>query len=453
MGFAKVASALLSSVLSFALHSAPVSAQVNEASSASRTNVAQIAARKRFFGAENVDLSTGKVRADRVIFSWVTNATLAVSIEGRIILLDTYINRLEVAPPPDKPDLRRSPINVQDLVDLHPEAIFLGHGHGDHADNAAYISKWLDIPIYATAETCDVMQVDLERMYRDADVANNGVKLVPDSKKVKCVPVISRGSQPGAETSILDQLAPIAKVVVFKHIHSGPVPTDPNFPFVPVINSSDPRETQIYPPGKCFTPTIAKNLEGCSGNGVPVEPTAGQENLTTTGFGTIPGSPGGPISLFYQFVLCDDAHFTFEWHDTTGPLKEGVGSDPGLPSAQIGAHLFDMMEKLTPTDIEFGSIVSAGYSTNGVRDPVMYQQHIKPLIYVPLHMTNVAAISSSLEFKKTYFETLDAMKATYRPEVRWLVDPNDYLRAMSYDPNSARWNNPRKAATADKLCK
>ena len=95
-----------------------------------------IAARQRFFGVENVDPKNGKVRDDRVIFSWITNAGYTVSFRGRVVLLDTYINRFEV-PPTSGPDLRRTPFGAQDLIDLHPEAIFLGHGHGDHADNAA----------------------------------------------------------------------------------------------------------------------------------------------------------------------------------------------------------------------------------------------------------------------------------------------------------------------------
>src|ERR1700733_7188263 len=65
--------------------------QVNQA--------AMTAVRSRFFGVENVDPFTGDVDPKKVIFSWTTNATLAVSIKGRIILLDTYINRVEVAPP------------------------------------------------------------------------------------------------------------------------------------------------------------------------------------------------------------------------------------------------------------------------------------------------------------------------------------------------------------------
>jgi glyoxylase-like metal-dependent hydrolase (beta-lactamase superfamily II) len=38
-------------------------------------------------------------------------------------------------------DKRRTPILPQDFIDVGPEAIFLGHGHGDHADNAAYVAK------------------------------------------------------------------------------------------------------------------------------------------------------------------------------------------------------------------------------------------------------------------------------------------------------------------------
>jgi len=412
-----------------------------------RVDARVVAARQRFFGAENVNPRTATVEKDNVIFSWVTNSTLAVSLRGRIVLLDSYLNRLELPPAPGTPDLRRTPIDVQELVNLRPEAIFLGHGHGDHADNAAYLAKWLKIPIYASPETCDVMQADVRRMFNDLNTVNGGVPIIPDGNPVQCIPVVSRASVPGTEIVHLDQLEPLACIIAFKHIHSGTVPTDTAFPFVPVNNISDPREPDLYPPGPCVTPTNT-----CSGNGTPVPPGPGQVNLTTTGFGTIPGSPGGSISLFYQFVLRSGRKFNFVWHNTTGPLKEGRGSDPGLPDPGVGAHLFSIMESLPQTDIEFGSIVSAGWATNGVRDPVMYQQHIKPKIYVPLHQTNVAALSSSLEFKKSYLLTLQAENAAYRPEIRWMVDPDDYLRPMVYDPEDARWSTPGKADRVEQFC-
>ncbi|MGI4800968.1 MAG: MBL fold metallo-hydrolase [Janthinobacterium lividum] len=409
-----------------------------------------IAARSKFFGAENVDQRTGMVRRDRVIISWVTNASLAASIEGRVVLLDTYINRLEVPPAVGQPDLRRTPIDVSDLVDLHPEAIFLGHGHGDHADNAAYVAKLDHIPIYATPETCTVMQADVQRLASDPNTANGGVKIIPDARPVQCIPLVSAGSVPGAEVARIKALWPVAGVIAFKHIHSGAVPTDTTFNAVPVNNTGDPREPDLYPPGLCVAPFAPNGLQGCLGVGTELTPQPGQVNLTTSGFGSLPGAPGGPISLFYQFVLCNGTHFTFVWHNTTGPLLEGAGSDPGLPSPAIGAHLFQIMDALPETDVEFGSIVSLGYATNGVRDAVLYQQHIRPQIYVPIHMTDVAAISSSLEFKKAYIETLaNSLKTqvegvNYAPEARWIVDPNDYLRPMVFDPDDARWRNADK---------
>src|SRR6267378_1317217 len=57
-----------------------------------------IAARQKFFGVENVDAVTGAVAKDKVILSWLTNTTYAVSVRGRIVLLDTFATRLEVAP-------------------------------------------------------------------------------------------------------------------------------------------------------------------------------------------------------------------------------------------------------------------------------------------------------------------------------------------------------------------
>ena len=413
-------------------------------------NQALVAARSKFFGAENVNQATGAVRRDRVIVSWVTNASLAASIEGRVVLLDTYINRLEVPPPLGQPDLRRTPIDVSDLVALYPEAIFLGHGHGDHADNAAYIAKLDNTPIYASPETCTVMQADVQRLASDPNTANGGARIIPDANPVQCIPVVSAGSVPGAEVAKITALWPVAGIFAFKHIHSGAVPADTTFNAVPVNNIGDSREADLYPPGQCVAPFAPNGLQGCLGVGVEQTPQRGQVNLTTSGFGSLPDAPGGPISLFYQFVLCNGSRFTFVWHNTTGPLLEGVGSDPGLPSPTVGAHLFQIMDDLPETDVEFGSIVSLGYSTNGVRDAVLYQQHIRPQIYVPIHMTDVAAVSSSLEFKKAYIETMANLLKTqvegvnYEPEIRWIVDPNDYLRPMVFDPDDVRWRNPDK---------
>src|SRR5215468_9907247 len=220
-----------------------------------------VRARQLFFGAENVDPRSGRVKHDKVIFSWFTNASYAVSLKGRIILLDSYVHRAETVP-------GRTPFVVEDLVSLRPEAIFLGHGHFDHADNAAFVAGTLGIPIYSSQETCVAMQQDAATLY------NNGV--IP-SPTVDCRDVTTTGSTPGAEIVNINQLEPLACITAFRHLHSTTVPQDTDFPIIPVINDSDPRDPSMYPPGTAHS-----------------YPTTGS------------GGPGGPISIFYQFRLRDD---------------------------------------------------------------------------------------------------------------------------------------------------
>lgn len=383
-----------------------------------RASPALVAARGKFFAAENVDSTTGRVRNDRVIISWFTNSSYAVSIEGRVFLLDSFVTRLEVTP-------GRTPIVIQDLVDLHPEAILLGHGHFDHADNAAFLAKTLNIPIFTSPETCDAMQGDAARIF--------GV-----GTTVNCVALVSRGSIPGTEVVTSDFFAPQATMTVFKHLHSTRVPTDSTIPQIKITNDADPREAIANPPG---TPGTLFPL-GTSQNSV--------RNL-----GTVAGV-GGAISLFYHFRVREAPHFTFVWHNTTGALKEGcalpnnvggVPSQPGQDAAgcfgpAVGQHLAGIMESLPKIDVQIGSVVSLGFDTNGERDTVTYTTHLRPQIFIPAHVTAVAKESSSLRWKIGYQQELDAMGVPQgqRPELRWLVDPDDYLRPMVFDPKDERWN-------------
>src|SRR5437899_1119689 len=176
-----------------------------------------IAARQKIFGIENVDANTGAVKKDKVIFSWLTNTTYAASVLGRVIMLDSYVTRLELTP-------GRTPFVIQDVLDVKPEAILLGHGHFDHADNAAYIAKWTNAAIYASPETCDAMQADVTRMFNDPNAINGGAKIIPDGNPVNCIPIVTRGSTPGTEITRLNFLEPLACIVGFKHMHSYAVP-------------------------------------------------------------------------------------------------------------------------------------------------------------------------------------------------------------------------------------
>jgi len=395
-----------------------------------RPDPALVAARQKVFGVENVDARSGNVRPDRVVFSWITNASFAASVRGRVVLLDTFVTRLEVAP-------GRTPFVIQDLVDLKPEALFLGHGHFDHADNAAYLSKKTGAVIYASPETCDNMQLDAARIFGAGST-------------VPCVEVTSRGSIPGSEVVTIHQLEPVATIKAFKHLHStNTAPQDPSFPPVvinrpvngvcdPPCNLADPRDASMFPAGVPLSTVL---------------------NIATarTGF-------GGPISLYFSFRLRGDNEFTFVWHNTSGALREGCalpnnvpGTTPAVPSQpgqdaqgcfgpEVGQKLANLMEALGPTDVEIGSVVSLGFGINGERDIVDYNSHVMPKVFIPNHVTAVAVESSSLEWKVGYRQVQDAMgiPPEDRPQLRWLVDPNDYLRPIVFDPDDGRWDKSHR---------
>ena len=388
---------------------------------------ATIAARQKIFGAENVDAGSGDVRNDKVILSWITNASFAASVKGRVVLLDTFVTRLEVQP-------GRTPLVIQDLVDVKPEAIFLGHGHFDHADNAAYISNKTGATIYASPETCDNMQLDAARIFGAGTT-------------VPCVNVTSRGSIPGTEVVTINQLAPVADITAFKHLHStNTAPQDTSFPPV-VIKTPDPTTHTCTAPCNLADPRDADMFPA----GVPLSTVL---NIATarTGF-------GGPISIYYSFKLRGDNAFTFVWHNTSGALREGCalpnnvpGTNPPQPSQpgqnalgcfgpQVGQNLRNLMTQLGPTDVEVGSVVSLGFGINGERDIVDYNTSIAPKVFIPDHVTAVAVESSSLEWKVGYRMQQDAMgiPAQNRPELHWIVDPNDYLRPIVFDPKDPRW--------------
>ena len=436
-----------------------------------------VKARQRFFGIDNVDANTGAVKKDRVIASWATNTTYVTSILGHVVLLDSYISRPELPTAPI--DARYTPILPQDFIDARPEAIFLGHGHGDHADNAAFVAKWLNIPIYSTPETCLVMQADVARMANPA--MNGGVAIVPDATPVNCIGVVPRGSRPGqynegpnaglnkssaTKISISPGFDALVCTLAFKFIHSGTAPVDQSFtPHATLNDITDPRYAgrtfttpaqvypAMYPTGTSFTPGA--------------NPLPGQMNTTTTGF----GGTAGPYVVMYDFILKTPNNFVLTWLNSAGPAKEGIGVDPGLVSltqynslpptdpaivlaGQIGAGLYSLMDTLPPTDVLLGSIVSLGAANNQQRDIIMVQEHLHPKFYIPGHLTDVAQKGSGIYHMISWRQTAMSMgfPQSQWPEFRLLLDPIDFMVPQTWIPGDARWTNPAKAAAISQLC-
>lgn len=393
------------------------------------------AARQKIFGLENVDPKSGQVREDRVIFSWLTNATFAAAVKGHVLLLDTFVTRLEVQP-------GRTPLVIQDLVDLDPDYIFIGHGHFDHADNAAYIAAQTGAVIFASPETCDNMAIDAQNNF------NNHYTSV---KTVTCRPLTSRGSLPGAEIVSIHDLEPELDIKAFKHLHSTNTGvTDPDA--VPIAASSA---------GVCLPTPTKGNTFPCNLQD-PRDPQlfpAGTPLSSVMQIGTSRAGAGGPISMFYVFTVKNPGRdpFRFVWHNTTGdivdscalpnnnpatslPFEPGQAANGCFPGVTVngktvGANLASIMDNLGPVHVELGSVVSLGFNQNGERDIVTYLQHVRPRFFIPNHVTAVAVEGSSLEWKVGFIDALKAANVPQSswPQILWIVDPNDYLRPIVFD--------------------
>ena len=116
-------------------------------------------------------------------------------------------------------------------------------------------------------------------------------------------------------------------------------------------------------------------------------------------------------------------------------------------AAAIGKGLFDIMDNLPRTDVLLGSIVSLGAAANQQRDIIMYQQHLRPKVYYPGHLTDVAQAGSALYHKINWRETALAMGFPQSdwPEFRLLVDPNDFMVPQAFNVNDERWEKSREA--------
>lgn len=359
------------------------------AQSVTTQGAATVRARQLFFGMDNVDPGTGEVRNDRVIFSWFSITSFAVALHGKVIFLDAYIHDL------DRPGYSKA--TAQQLLDLRPEAIFIGHGHIDHAELAAYVAGNTGAAIVGSAELCEAMHKDAQIQFGDRDA-------------IRCVEAVSRGSAPGAKKNSLALLEPVACVTAFKHVHSALVEKDPAYASLPITAASQPIDTRV----EALWPRIS------TATAAPVK--------------TAPAGPDGTVSVFYQFILGRAPHFTFAVNDTVGPLQES------------GRKVLELMRKLPKTDVYLGAYGTPNSVVNGYRDLVTYNLALQPKIYIPTHgpaSTNRDSYGVAGYVERDIERQFDLMSVAPadRPEVRVLSDHFDYLRPIVFASDAKVWES------------
>jgi hypothetical protein len=399
-----------------------------------------IAARQKFFGLENVDPRTGEVDRDKIVISWLGHITAAVSIRGRVIMLDTFIRRLDVEP-------GRTPFVIKDLVDLRPEAAFIGHGHSDHADNAAFLAVKTGMTLYMTPEACGTARTALNRMKNDAFMQADPAFAIPQQATINCIGVTTAGSVPGTEVVKIAQLEPVACILGFRAMHSVALPADPDWGPNVVVDTPDPNDLMLFPLGLSLTPPNN-----------PASRKPGQQDLRQG-----PG-PGGADQLNFHIVTLGAHNFTLHFNNSVGALKEGLGSNWLQGTPADGQRLLDLARSLPPTDYAFSTLSSGNSDFNGWRDAVYWTQALKPRIMTTGH----APVGAALQYYSGFMNQLKVMEAprpssrgfadwpgfprSEWPVVRNHTDPTDMLKPQVFDINDPAWLNPHKASTIRSYC-
>jgi L-ascorbate metabolism protein UlaG (beta-lactamase superfamily) len=326
-----------------------------------------VKARQRYFGAANVDATTGAVRRDKLILSWFGVTNFAMAIRGHVVLLDAWVPRGGTS--------SYVPSSPQELAQLAPELIFIGHAHFDHAADATPIAEASGATLVGNAEQC-------------AELQGRATRAMPP----RCIVALPRGAAPGTRAAVGELRG--VDVTIVKHLHSAltpPAGDDAGF-HVPVLPL--PSTTQLeHPP----TPKDLIHL-----------------------LGHLPDAEAG--TNLYRFAVGD---FSLVWNDSAGPL------------ADKSKGTLDVLKQLRPVDVHVGAIQGFNQFTNGVRDAGDYIEAIGAPVFVPSHHDDWAAGITTKG--ANYRAPLDAELATIapgrRPQVRFISDPADYVRpaALTFD--------------------
>jgi len=326
-----------------------------------------IKARQRYFGAANVDAATGGVRRDKLILSWFGVTNFAMAIRGHVVLLDAWVPRGGTS--------GYVPSSPQELAQLAPELIFIGHAHFDHAADATPIAQASGATLVGNAEQC-------------AELQGRAAGAMPP----RCVAALAAGAAPGTRAPV-DALRGV-DVTIVKHLHSagtrpGGDTTGYHVPVTPL-----PSTTQLeHPP----TPEDLVHL-----------------------LGHLPDAEAG--TNLYRFGVGD---LSLVWHDSSGPL---IDHAPGA---------LDVLRALRPVDVHVGAIQGFNQFTNGMRDVRQYIEAIGAPLFVPSHHDDWAAgiTTKGENYRAPLDSELVRIAPEHRPQVRFITDPADYVRpaALTFD--------------------
>ncbi|MDH4395497.1 MAG: MBL fold metallo-hydrolase [Limnobacter sp.] len=339
------------------------------------------AARLRLLGADAMDPEVVKIW-------WVGVSSFIVSMQGHLFLLDAWeIVGLHA---------NYLPIGREDLVAIKPEAIFIGHGHFDHAADAGYIAGQTGAVLVGGSTVCDTAR---------ASAAREGY-----NSQFPCVNLGNDASGDDAtavgKTQSLLVWEDMPPVQVIRHTHSAAEPTD-------LLTGGSPL---IFIPDVLTFPAYL--------NTNPAETIRFLGTLMDDG-GV--GQPEGG-TWAYQFKLGD---FTLFWHDSTGIMKDD------LPESQAIVKAIEQLPDCI--DVQLNAIVGFGMVTSAYRDALAYVKAARPILALPTHHDAWApgVGGGAAAYEQSWKNALSTLKNP--PELDYLKDPADYMKPRSFRVNDAKW--------------
>lgn len=338
-----------------------------------------IAARERLLGPGATDPAEVKVW-------WYGVASFIASAGGHLFLFDAWeIVGLHAD---------YAPIGREDLAALKPEAIFVGHGHFDHAADLGYVAGRTGALVVAGAATCENAR---------AQAARDG-----NENNFECL-ILGDASVPDPGTlqqyKIWEDMEP---VTVLRHVHSNADPEDLTAGGLPLV----------------FIPELLPYLENLN-----TDPQETLNFLQTLDDETGNSPDGGTWA--YHLKLGD---FTLLWHDSAGPIADGKDFAEDIQCA------LDSFPQCV--DVQLGTIVGFGAITSGLRDVGLYVRHAHPRVSLPNHHDAWAPVVGPGDESYEAQWRAEVASMPNPPLLDYLKDPEDYMKVRSYRVDDPAWKTP-----------
>lgn len=335
------------------------------------------AARLRILGDTGEDPS-------RVKLWWAGVSTFIVAIGGHLVLLDAWevvgVHKGYV------------PVSRDDLVALKPEAIFIGHGHFDHAADAGYVASRTGAALVAGSSVCDAAR---------ADAAAN-----PSARPFACLDLGTDAGNPAGAVFPVRVFRDLADIQIIKHSHSAADPASLLQGGMPLVYTPE-----LIPFLLSLNTDVSETLSFL---------------LTLPDDGGVGQPEGGTWA--YHFRV---GRFSLLWNDSTGEMPE---NDPQADAIR------DAIRSLPEcVDVHVGAIVGFGMLTNAYRDALAYVEAACSTLFIPNHHDAWFPVigGGASAYETQWRAALNTLPQP--PQLDYLRDPEDYLKVRSFSVTDPQW--------------